>query len=95
LSKKKALGIEVVCMTKIGKEGKKLFYVKYGVKTQINRIYNRVIFDEIERTKDLKSEFNLNDGIDVERVTHPDGFFMISKCVMPKLKHKNIPNSFI
>jgi len=91
---KKALGIEVVCMTKISKEGKKLFYLKDGVKTLIKRIYNRVIFDEIERTTDLKTEFNLNDDVDVEWVTHPDWFFMISKCVMPKLRHKNIPNSF-
>ncbi|MFD0799626.1 hypothetical protein ACFQZJ_19305 [Maribacter chungangensis] len=90
----KALGIEVVCMTKIKKEGKNLFYDKNGVKTQIKRIYNRVIFDEIERTKDLETEFNLNDDVDVDWVTHPDWFFMISKCVMPKLKHANIPNSF-
>lgn len=91
---KKALGIEVVCMTKITKEGKKLYYRKDGVKTPIHRIYNRVIFDEIERTKDLKTAFQLHDDVDVEWVTHPDWFFMISKCVMPKLKHKNIPNSF-
>ncbi len=91
---KKALGIEVICMTKITKEGRNLFYSKDGVKTQIKRIYNRVIFDEIERTKDLKTEFNLNDDVAVEWVTHPDWFFMISKCVMPKLKHANIPNSF-
>jgi hypothetical protein len=91
---KKALGIEVVCMTKIIKEGNKLFYFKEGVKTLIKRIYNRVIFDEISRTKDLNTAFNLNDEVDVEWVTHPDWFFMISKCVMPLLKHKNIPNSF-
>lgn len=90
----KAIRIEVVCMTKITKEGKKLFYLKDGVKTPIHRIYNRVIFDEIERTTNLKTEFNLNDEVDVEWVTHPDWFFMISKCVMPRLKHKNIPNSY-
>ncbi len=53
-----------------------------------------MIFDEIARTKDLKTDFNLNDEVDVEWVTHPDWFFMISKCVMPLLKHRNIPNSF-
>ncbi|WP_281541711.1 hypothetical protein [Maribacter aestuarii] len=91
---KKALGIEVVCMTDIIKEGKKLFYLKEGLKTPIKRIYNRVIFDEISRTKDLNTAFNLHDEVDVEWVTHPDWFFMISKCVMPLLKHRNIPNSF-
>ena len=91
---KKALGIEVVCMTKIIKEGRKLFYEKEGQKIHIKRIYNRVIFDEIERTKDLKTSFNLNDDVDVEWVTHPDWFFVISKCIMPLLKHKNIPRSY-
>jgi len=91
---RKALGIDVVCMTNIIKEGRKLYYLKDGIKTPIHRIYNRVIFDEIERTKGLQTEFNLNDHVDVEWVMHPDWFFMISKCVMPKLEHKSIPKSF-
>ena len=93
-STKKALGIEIVCMTKVLKEGKKLFYMKDGTKTPIHRIYNRVIYDELERLKDLKTNFNLNDDLDVEWVTHPDWFFMISKCIMPMLEHKNIPKSY-
>ena len=56
-----ALGIEVVCMTKIVKEGKQLFYEKEGRKIQINRIYNRVILDELVRIKDLKVNFKFSD----------------------------------
>tara|TARA_R110002126_G_scaffold52138_3_gene142107 strand:- start:284 stop:1480 length:1197 start_codon:yes stop_codon:yes gene_type:complete len=93
-STRDALGIEIVCMTKVAKEGKKLFYMKDGVKTPIHRIYNRVIYDELERIQDLKINFNLNDDLDVEWVTHPDWFFMISKCIMPLLEHKNIPRSY-
>ncbi|TLP73010.1 hypothetical protein [Maribacter sp. ACAM166] len=93
-STKKALGIEIVCMTKVLKEGKKLFYMKDGTKTPIHRIYNRVIYDELERIKDLKTNFNLNDDLEVEWVTHPDWFFMISKCIMPLLEYKNIPKSY-
>ena len=93
-STREALGIDVVCMTKVIKEGKKLFYQKDGIKTPIHRIYNRVIYDELERIKDLKTNFNLNDDLDVEWITHPDWFFMISKCVMPLLEHKNIPKSY-
>ena len=91
---KKALGIEVVCMTEIIKEERKLFYYKDGIKTQIKRIYNRVIFDEIERTENLNLKFNLHDDVDITWVTHPDWFNIISKCVMPMLKHKNIPSSY-
>ncbi|RPD94391.1 hypothetical protein EGM88_12495 [Aureibaculum marinum] len=91
---KKALGIEVVCMTQIIKEGKKLFYIKDGVKKPIHRIYNRVILDELLQIKNLKTSLNLNDAVDVEWVTHPDWFFMISKCILPLLEHKYIPKSY-
>jgi len=90
----KALGIEVVCMTKVLREGKKLFYEKGGQKIPIHRIYNRVIFDELERIENLQTSFNLNDNLDVEWCTHPDWFFVISKCIMPLLKHKNVPASY-
>ncbi len=90
----KALGIKTVCMTKVIKEGKKLFYKKDGRKIPIHRIYNRVIFDELQRIEDLDTSFNLNDDLEVSWVTHPDWFFVISKCIMPLLKHKNIPASY-
>jgi hypothetical protein len=89
-----ALGIEVVCYTKILREGKHLFYMKNGKKIPVRRIYNRVIYDELQRMPDLKTSFNLFDDVNVEWVTHPDWFFMISKCIMPMLRHKYIPESF-
>ncbi len=91
---KKALGIEVVCMTKVLKEGKKLFYEKDGKKIPIHRIYNRVIVDDLKQIPDFKTNFNLYDDVDVVWVTNPDWFFMISKCIMPKLSHEYIPNSY-
>jgi len=93
-STREALGIEVVCMTKVIKEGRKLFYLKNGVKTAIHRIYNRVIFDELQRIENLEVSFSLSDDLDVQWVTHPDWFFMISKCIMPLLKHENVPESY-
>lgn len=91
---KQALGIEVLCLTKVIKEGKNLFYEKNGKKVRIKRIYNRVILDELLQMPDLKTDFNLTDDVDVQWVTHPDWFFLISKCIMPLLSHKNIPQSF-
>lgn len=91
---KQALGIETVCMTKISKEGKQLFYTKNGQKTPIKRIYNRVIVDELKNITDLKTQFQLTDDLDVEWVTHPDWFFIISKCILPILEHKYIPKSY-
>ncbi len=91
---KKVLGIEVVCITKVIKEGKKLFYEKDGKKIPIHRIYNRVIFDDMQRLENVHTQFNLFDEVDVDWVTHPDWFFMISKCIMPLLRHEYIPQSY-
>ena len=91
---REALGIEVVCITKIIKEGRKLFYEKEGKKIAVHRIYNRVIFDDMQRLEDIKTQFNLFDDVDVDWVTHPDWFYMISKCIVPLLKHPYIPQSY-
>jgi len=46
-------GVKPVCITEVIKEGRKLYYINNGVKTEIKRIYNRVIFDELVRRQDL------------------------------------------
>ncbi|KQS92755.1 hypothetical protein [Chryseobacterium sp. Leaf394] len=88
------LGIKTVCLTKIKKEGKKLFYDNDGQLTEIKRIYNRVIFDELDRIPDLKTEFDFREEVDVTWVTHPNWFFKISKYLLPLLKHKFVPKSY-
>ena len=81
-------GVEPVCISKVMKEGKKLFYDLNGVKTPIHRIYNRVIFDELLQRKDLINEFNLTDDVEVEWAGHPNWFFRISKYTMPFIKSR-------
>ncbi|CAD7814028.1 hypothetical protein CHRY9390_02745 [Chryseobacterium aquaeductus] len=90
----KLLGIKTVCLTKVKKEGKKLFYEHEGKNIQINRIYNRVIFDELDRIPDLKLEFDFREEADVQWVTHPNWFFKISKFLLPMLKHQFVPKSY-
>ena len=88
------LGIKTVCLTKIKKEGEKLFYENDGKSIQINRIYNRVIFDELDKIEGLETEFDFREDIDVEWITHPNWFFKISKYILPKLKHEFVPKSY-
>ena len=88
------LGIKTVCLTKIKKEGKKLFYENDGKSIQINRIYNRVIFDELDKIEGLKTKFDFREEVDVEWITHPNWFFKISKYILPKLKHEFVPKSY-
>ncbi|GAA5101256.1 hypothetical protein GCM10023210_40650 [Chryseobacterium ginsengisoli] len=90
----KLLGIKTVCLTKLKKEGKKLFYENDGKLTEIKRIYNRVIFDELDRIPDLKTEFDFREDIDVTWVTHPNWFFKVSKFLLPLLQHQFVPKSY-
>lgn len=90
----KLLGIKTICLTKIKKDGRKLFYENDGKLTEIRRIYNRVIFDELDRIPDLKTEFDFREDVDVTWVTHPNWFFKISKFLLPLLQHQFVPKSY-
>jgi hypothetical protein len=90
------LGIKVLCITELKKEGRKLFYInEKGKKIPIHRIYNRIIFDELFGRKDLKREFFFKDDVDVHWVGHPNWFFRISKSTLPLFKSKYVPKSTI
>jgi hypothetical protein len=83
------LGIPIVCVTEIIKKGKQLFYKnENGEEIRVKRIYNRVIFDELDLRTDLKLNFHFSDDLDVEWAGHPNWFFRISKFILPMLKGK-------
>ena len=83
------LGIPVICVTEVIKEGKKLFYrSEKGEKIRIKRIYNRVIFDELNLRKDLNLQFSFEEDLDVEWAGHPNWYTRISKFILPFLKGK-------
>jgi hypothetical protein len=89
------LGIRSVCLTKIKKRCRQLFYERDGREVQIERIYNRVIFDELLRRQDLHLPFNFQDDLDVTWVGHPNWYFRISKHSLPFLKTEHTsPTSF-
>ncbi|CAI8807474.1 hypothetical protein [Chryseobacterium sp. IT-36CA2] len=90
----KLLGIKTVCLTKVKKEGRKLYYENDGKLTEIKRIYNRVIFDELDNIPDLVTEFDFREEVDVKWVTHPNWFFKISKFLLPLLEHQFVPKSY-
>jgi hypothetical protein len=80
------LGIRSVCLTKIKKRGRQLIYDRDGREVRVERIYNRVIFDELIRRPDLKLPFSFQDDVDVVWVGHPNWYFRISKHSLPFLK---------
>jgi hypothetical protein len=88
------LGIQSVCATKIKKRGRELFYDRDGIETHIERIYNRVIFDELDRRPDLKLAFRFQDELDVKWIAHPNWYFKISKHSLPFIKSKYASPAF-
>jgi hypothetical protein len=80
------LGIRSVCLTKLRKKGRQLFYEHDGREVRIERIYNRVIFDELERRPDLAVAFSFQDELEVTWVAHPNWYYRISKHSLPFLK---------
>jgi hypothetical protein len=88
------LGIRPVCVTKIKKHGRQLFYDRNEREVQIERIYNRVIFDELIRKPDLNLPFQFQDDLDVKWVGHPNWYFRISKHSLPYLKTEQTSPAF-
>ena len=84
----KLLGIRTVCITQIEKCGRRLFH--NGI--PIERIYNRVIVDELIRRK-IRTPFDYRDDLDVEWAGHPNWYFRISKFSIPFLKHASVPRT--
>jgi len=89
----KLLGIRTVCITKIRKEGRRLFYEEAGKRVPIERIYNRTIVDELER-KGVTLPFDFRDDLDVEWAGHPNWYFRISKYSIPYLNHPSVPRTW-
>ncbi|MCF3107896.1 hypothetical protein LL912_03810 [Niabella sp. CC-SYL272] len=89
------LGIKMVCITELIRKGNQLFYLKDGKETRIKRIYNRVIFDELQQQEPAVQEKAkiLFEDLDVEWVTHPNWFYRISKFTLPMIEHPNIPET--
>jgi hypothetical protein len=90
-------GVTIVCITDIIKEGDTLFYKNSdGEKIDIKRIYNRIIFDELDQMPSEIREAGriLFENLNVEWAGHPNWFYRISKYTMPLLQHPNIPTSY-
>ncbi|WP_235012538.1 hypothetical protein [Pedobacter africanus] len=88
------LGIKILSLTDIFKEGNELFYREGEQKIRLRRIYNRLIFDEIAGQIGLfKESFDPRAELDIEWITHPNWFYRISKYTMPFLKSRFVPET--
>lgn len=87
-------GVQPVCITELVSEGENLFYFVDGKKTRVHRIYNRIIFDELNSRNDLGNIIDIRKKWNVEWVPHPDWFYRISKYTLPFISHPYVPETF-
>lgn len=91
------LGIQPICLTELRSQGRKLFYTHPGTGrlTEIRRIYNRIIFDELHHSDMMQGvAVDIREDWDVEWITHPHWFYRISKYTLPFLRHPYIPQTY-
>jgi hypothetical protein len=85
-------GVRAVDTLEVKREGRRLYYRRDGRLTQIKRIYNRVIPDELERKK-IQLGFGYGDELEVSWAGHPAWYFRISKNSIPFLNHPSVPDT--
>ena len=89
------LNIPIVCLTELIQEGKKLYYKKEDKKIEVKRIYNRIIFDDLQQQSAEIQEKGklLFEELDVEWVPHPNWFYRISKYTLPFINNPYVPKT--
>ena len=88
----KLCGISIVNVRDIVRKGRKLYYKKGATLIPVDRIYNRVIPEDLERSG-ARLPFKLKDDIEVEWAGHPNWFFRMSKFSLPFIKHSTAPKT--
>jgi hypothetical protein len=88
LATKKFFGVDAVDPRELTKRGKQLF--RGG--TRVRRIYNRIVFDELEK-KQIEMPFDHRDELDVQWAPHPNWYWVWSKYSLPFLRHESVPRA--
>ncbi len=89
---KMLVGVDAVCPTSLVKEGRRLFRKVDGRLVQVKRIYNRIVFDELE-VKGAKLPFRYTDDLDVTWCSHPNWYWTWSKYTLPFVDHSAVPRA--
>ncbi len=85
--------VRAIDPSEIDKRGRELWYSRDGKLVRIRRIYNRLIFDELE-AKGERLPFDVTSRIDVSWAGHPNWYFRWSKHCLPQLRHPTVPEAF-
>jgi hypothetical protein len=86
-------GVEAVCPTALVREGRRLFRKLDGGRLlPVERIYNRIVFDELLQKK-VELPFRYTDDLDVTWCSHPNWYWTWSKYSLPYVDHPAVPRA--
>ncbi|MFB9842147.1 hypothetical protein [Mucilaginibacter ginsenosidivorans] len=90
----KLIGTPVISLEELIEQNGKLYYESRGAYKPIKRIYNRLIFDELDGDPDIFNKVvDIRKPLEVEWITHPAWFYRISKFTMPFLNGDYVPRT--
>ncbi len=92
LATEQLLGIDTVCPSDITRDGRRLYRQKNGRRVPLTRIFNRIVFDELER-RSFPVPWSWTEALDVTWVPHPNWYWLWSKFVLPRLDHPAVPKA--
>jgi hypothetical protein len=85
-------GIAVRCPSDLRRSGRGLIYLANGRAVPVKRVFNRVIWSDLERLQaDL--DWSFHDDLDFEWAGHPNWFFRYSKLALPWIAHPAVPRA--
>ncbi|WP_437963194.1 hypothetical protein WMF04_26015 [Sorangium sp. So ce260] len=86
------VGVDAVCPTALVREKDRLFRRVDGRLVQVRRLYNRVVFDELE-SKRVELPFRYTEPLDVTWCSHPNWYWTWSKYTLPYIDHPAVPRA--
>jgi hypothetical protein len=89
---RRLLGVDPVCVTRLEREGNRLYRRVDGQRVRVKRIYNRMVFDELE-SRGVEVPFDWRDELDVTWCSHPNWYWVWSKVSLPFLSHPAVPRA--
>jgi len=90
---RRLLGVRSVDATTVRREGRRLFAPKDGRMIPVARLYNRIVFDELEKLG-VTLPFDWRDELDVTWVCHPNWYWIWSKDSLPRIHHPYAPKTW-
>ena len=89
------IGLPIVCISETFEKDGCIYYNRNGQAIKIERIYNRMVFEELQmQDASIQEKWNTIRNLDsIEWVTHPHHFFRFSKYSLPFLNGESIPKT--